>query len=267
MLVADAPVRDIRPRLTTQRAALVELLATLDDDAWVAPTEAGAWRVGDVARHLLDADLGVLSRGRDGDRSGLIPMGPHEAFVAALDAKNERWVAAAGGLSRRVVADLLLWSGTEVDDHLAGLDLRAPSHVTWAGGVVPMWLDLAREMTERWVHGRHITDAVGRSSDPDPVRAEVLQTFVWAFPAQLGPAAEGTEVGVELGDHRWSVRRDRTGWELAEGAPARPAATLALDAETAWRQMTGLPVGPGAVSTTGDPDLVAALVAVRGIIV
>jgi hypothetical protein len=165
MDVWDAPVRDVRPLLTSGRAELVVRLGSLSATQWAAPTEAGHWTVGAVARHLLDDDLGLLSRWRDGDRSGLIPVdGPHAAFVAALDAKNERWVTAAAGLSSRVVADLLAWSGSEVDAFLATVDLRALRHVSWAGGEVPAWLDVAREHTERWVHGRHIADAVGAAS-------------------------------------------------------------------------------------------------------
>lgn len=252
--------------LTTGRADLVALLSTLSDDRWAAPTEAGHWRVGDVARHLLDDDLGLLSRWRDGDRSGLIPIdGPHEAFVAALDAKNERWVTAAAGLSRQVVTDLLAWSGAEVDAFLATVDLAAPRHVGWAGGEVPAWLDVARELTERWVHGRHISDAVG-AAPPSGVE-DVLRTFVWAFPAQLGPAAHGTVVGLRLGDDRWTLTRADGSWALDPGEPPSPAAALALDAEAAWRHLTGLPVAPPSVRTAGDPALVSALLAVRSIIV
>ncbi|HMJ75024.1 MAG TPA: maleylpyruvate isomerase family mycothiol-dependent enzyme [Iamia sp.] len=268
MQVAEAAVRDLRPLLTSGRAALVDLLSGLSSSAWRTPTEAGHWTVGDVARHLLDDDLGMLSRGRDGDLSGLIPGSvSHQDLVATLDAKNERWVSAAAGLSARVVTDLLAWSGAAVDAFLATIPLDAPRHVSWAGGAVPAWVDVARELTERWVHGRHIADAVGAVVDPDPVRAEVLRTFVWAFPAQLGPAAEDAVVGVALGDDRWSLRRSGSAWSLDVGRPSRPVATLALDAEPAWRHLTGLPVAAGAVRTTGDPDLVARLLAVRSIIV
>ncbi|HEX8781665.1 MAG TPA: maleylpyruvate isomerase N-terminal domain-containing protein [Nocardioides sp.] len=267
MDVWSAPVRDVRPLLTTGRASLVALLGSLSSSDWTAPTEAGHWRVGDVARHLLDDDLGLLSRWRDGDRAGLIPIdGGHEAFVAALDAKNERWVEAAAGLSRRVVADLLAGSGAAVDAFLATVDLASPRHVSWAGGAVPAWLDIARELTERWVHGRHIADAVGAPSDP-AVRAEVLRTFVWAFPAQLGPAAPGATVGVALGDDRWTLRRTGPTWSLDPGWPPAATATLVLDTEPAWRHLTGLPVPPAAVRTDGDPALGAALLAVRSIIV
>ena len=268
MDVWDAPVRDLRPLLTSGRAELVARLGSLSAARWAAPTEAGHWTVGAVARHLLDDDLGLLSRWRDGDRSGLIPMdGPHEAFVAALDAKNERWATAAAGLSGRVVTELLAWSGAAVDTFLATIDLRAPRHVSWAGGEAPAWLDLARELTERWVHGRHIADAVGAAAADDPVLPEVLRTFVWAFPAQLGPAADGTVVGVALGDDRWTLRWAEGAWSLDPGSPSSPDASLALDAEEAWRQLTGLLVPPASVRVDGDPALGAALLAVRSIIV
>lgn len=270
MDVWDAPVRDVRGLLAAGRAELVALLGSLSPSDWAAPTEAGHWTVGAVARHLLDDDLGLLSRWRDGDTSGLLPVdGSHEAFVAALDAKNERWVTATAGSSGRVVTDLLTWSGAEVDAFLATVELRAPRHVGWAGGEVPAWLDISRELTERWVHGRHIADAVGAAptAGPDDVIAEVLRTFVWAFPAQLGPAAPGTVVGVALGDDRWTLRRSDDAWSLEPGWPPTAAATLALDAETAWRHLTGLPVSPTSVRADGAPDLVAALLATRSIIV
>jgi hypothetical protein len=71
-------------------------------------TEAGRWTVTDVALHLVDDQLGWLSRGRDRDRSGLLDdTGGHRQFAAALDANNQRRVDGASGLSHRVLPDLL----------------------------------------------------------------------------------------------------------------------------------------------------------------
>src|SRR5690349_6796550 len=93
MQIAEAPVRDVRPLFAGERADLLALLASLGDAGWAAPTEAGQWTVKDVALHLLDDDLGWLSRDRDGDTSGLLDAsGDYRQFVAALDAKNQRWV-------------------------------------------------------------------------------------------------------------------------------------------------------------------------------
>ncbi len=63
------------------------------------PSAAPHWTVKDLVLHLLDDDLGWISRGRDGDRSGLLPMDDHESFVAALAAKNEQRIYGAQGLS------------------------------------------------------------------------------------------------------------------------------------------------------------------------
>jgi hypothetical protein len=270
MDLSDLPVRDPRDALAAERDDLLGLLDELTDDEWVAPTDAGHWRVKDVALHVLDDDLGWLSRGRDGDTSGLLPTdGNYRMFVRSLDAKNERWVVGAGGLSRRVVVDLLRWSGCEVDDYYASIDLHGPSGVIWASeGTVPRWFDLCRDFTERWVHQQHIRDAVGRPGDHHRFLPEVLCTFVWAFPHQYcAEAPSGTAVQIGLGTGgTWHLVRADDGWTLEQGAARRPAALLHLHETVAWRQLTGLAVPQDAVHTDGPDHLVAPLLHVRGII-
>ncbi len=126
--------------------------------------------------HLLDDDLGCLSRGRDGDLSELLSTdGDYRDFVRALDAKNDRWVVAADGLSRRMVLDLLRWSGHQVDEYYASLDLAVPSGVIWASkGSVPRWFDMCRDLTERWVHQQHIRDAIGKPGEHHRFLPDVL---------------------------------------------------------------------------------------------
>jgi uncharacterized protein (TIGR03083 family) len=270
--LADVPVRDVRRLLTEERADLLALLASLGDADWLRPTEAGRWTVKDVALHLLDDDLGWLSRGRDRDRSGLLDdSGDYRQFVAALDAKNQRWVDGASGLSHRVVQDLLEWSGRQVGQYHASLDLREPSGVIWAGpGAVPVWLDLARDLTERWVHQQQIRDAVRMPGRHDRFLPDVLHTFVWAFPYQYRPeAAPGTTVQLDFGQLGgcWILTRETTRWVLDEGTARWPAAALRMAPQVAWRQLTGLRVSAGQYAAEGDESLVRPLLAVRGIIV
>jgi uncharacterized damage-inducible protein DinB len=98
MRIGDLPASDPRALMADERDDLLSLLVDLSADEWLAPTEAGRWRVKDVALHLLDDDLGWLSRGRDGDWSGLLPtVGDYRSFVQSLDDKNERWVVGSGG--------------------------------------------------------------------------------------------------------------------------------------------------------------------------
>ena len=270
MELADLPVHDPRESISDERNDLLGLLEDLSDSDWLALTEAGHWRVKDVALHLLDDDLGWLSRGRDGDMSGLLPTeGDYREFVRSLDAKNEQWVVGAGGLSRRVVVDLLRWSGREVDDFYASIDLEAPSGVIWASdSSVPRWFDLCRDLTERWVHQQHIRDAVRRPGSHDRLLPEVLGTFVWAFPHQYGAqAAEGTVVQVGLGiAGTWHLLRSGGQWSLEPGSGDEPAALIDLPAAVAWRQLTGLPVSDESMRTEGSDHLVKPLLQVRGII-
>jgi uncharacterized protein (TIGR03083 family) len=268
--VTEVPPRDTRPLIAEVHADLVALLASLAGPEWAAPTEAGRWAVKDVALHLLDGDLGQLSMGRDEDPSGLLDdSGDYRQFVAALDAKNQRWVEAARGLSSRVVTSLLRWSGDQVGQYYATVDLAEPAHVSWASDApVPLWLHLAREMTERWVHQQHIRDAVGRPGDHARFLPAVLATFVWAFPHQYRPeAAPGTAVELDFGSGgRWRLTRGAQGWELGEGTAQSPAAALRMPPQQAWRQLTGLPVPAGDYTAEGDDRLIAPLLAVRGII-
>ena len=270
MELADLPVHDPRESISDERNDLLGLLENVSDSDWLASTEAGHWRVKDVALHLLDDDLGWLSRGRDGDMSGLLPTeGDYREFVRSLDAKNEQWVVGAGGLSRRVVVDLLRWSGREVDDFYASIDLEAPSGVIWASdSSVPRWFDLCRDLTERWAHQQHIRDAVRRPGSHDRLLPEVLRTFVWAFPHQYGAqAAEGTVVQVGLGiAGTWHLLRSGGQWSLEPGSGDEPAALIDLPAAVAWRQLTGLPVSDESMRAEGPDHLVKPLLQVRGII-
>jgi len=271
MRVTEVPARDVRPLIAEVHTDLLALLTSLRDPEWAAPTEAGRWTVKDVALHLLDGDLGQLSMGRDQDPSGLLDKrGGYRQFVAALDAKNQRWVEAARGLSPRVMTELLRWSGEQVGQYYATVDLAGPAHVSWASDApVPQWLHLAREMTERWVHQQQIRDAVGQPGNHARFLPAVLATFVWAFPHQYRPAAApGTAVQLDFGSGgRWRLTRAAGSWELDDGTAQSPAAALRMPPHLAWRQLTGLPVPAGRYTAEGDDRLAAPLLAVRGIIV
>ncbi len=272
MNLSEIPVVDVRGPLTAQRGRLLSLLASLSDEQWGASTAAPAWSVKDIALHLLDVDLNWVARGRDHDRAGMIPMSTrHEEFVRALGERNQWWVVGTRGLSPRLVTGLLQWAGEQLDAHLGTIDLAGPSSVYWAGDV-PLWFDLAREFTERWVHYRQILQAA-RPGEPDQPPDEflplVLRTFVWGFPHQYrAPAPPGTAIAVEVsGLASWILTRTPAGWSLGEGAAAAPAARLSMSGEAAWRLLTGARYDVSQVQLSGDPMLAEPLLSVRGIIV
>ena len=263
---------DVRGALTAQRDRLLSLLTSLTEAQWGAATVAPEWSVKDIALHLLDVDLSWLARDRDGDRTGMIPVPPgHREFVAALARRNQRWVEGARSLSPPLIIGLLGWSGEHLDAYLAQVDLGRPSSVYWAGQA-PLWFDLAREFTERWVHYRQIREAArpdGHDEPQDEYLPLVLRTFVWGFPQQYRvPAPAGTAIAIEItGIGVWMLTRTAVGWSLDEGGAAGPAASLRMSAEAAWRLLTGAPYDPGQVQLSGERALAEPLLQVRGIIV
>jgi hypothetical protein len=272
MRISEAPVVDVRGPLTAQRRRLLSLLTSLSDAQWAAPTAAPQWAVKDIALHLLDVDFSWLAHGRDHDRSGIIPVpSDHEEFVCGLAQRNQRWVDGTRILSPRLITDLLRWSGDQLDAHLGTVDLADPSSVYWAGEV-PLWFDLAREFTERWVHYRQIQEAVqpaGHSYPADEYLTLVLRTFTWGFPRQYrAPAPDGTAIALKIpGIGTWTLTKTATGWSLDEAQAATPAASLQISGEAAWRLLTDARYDPRQVQLSGDPALAEPLLRIRGIIV
>lgn len=271
MDVWSVPPMDTRVLFGEERHDLLVVLGELTADEWAAPTPAAGWAVKDVALHLLDGDLGRLSRGRDGDVTGLLLVdGTAATLAAALAAKNQRWLDATRQLSSRVVQELLVYSTGQLDEWTAGADLLAPTRVSWASDApVPGWLDLARELTETWVHHQQIRAATGRETSTTRLPT-VLRTFVWALPHQYRAAAEpGTTVVVDLDvGGRWHlVAGDTNRWTLEKGAATDPTAGLRFTADAAWRSFTGSAVPRYGIVHTGSRELTEPVLDVRGIIV
>jgi hypothetical protein len=272
MRIDEVPAVDVRGSLTVQRRRLLSLLASLTDAQWAAPTTAPQWPVKDIALHLLDADLSWLARHRDRTRTGTIPApSGHQEFVRRLARRNQRWVDGTQTLSPQLITGLLQWSGEQLDAYLGTVDLARPSSVYWAGDV-PLWFDLAREFTERWVHYQQIREAArpaGHDHPHDDYLPLVLRTFIWGFPHQYrAPAPAGTTIALDItGVGAWTLTRTATGWNLDEGRTAGPAASLKMTEDAAWRLLTGARYDSRQVQTSGEPTLAGPLLQVRGIIV
>ena len=117
--------------------------------------------------------------------------------------------------------------------------------VDWAGpGPAPVWLDLAREYTERWHHQQQIRDATGRPGLKEPrYLAPVLDTFVRALPRAYREveAADDTLVTLEItgaAGNRWHLLRESGAWQLYLDADQTPAVSVSLDEDLAWRLFT-----------------------------
>jgi len=229
---------------------LLELLADLSASDWEAPTVCPGWSVKDVAAHLLGDDIGRLSWGRDGyvnpDFAAALDIATLPGLVAAIDRQNAVWVTGARRISPRLLIELLKTTGELTEAYFASLEMTALGMpVDWAGPEpAPVWLDVAREYTERWVHQQHIRDAVGKPGLKERRWfAPVLDAFVRGLPRALrdAPSPEGTTLRLVIsGDagSEWIALRQNGDWMLGTAPGMAADGTIELDEESAWRLFT-----------------------------
>ncbi len=186
---------------------LINLLSGLAPVDWERPTVCPGWSVKDVALHLMGIEIGNLSRRRDGQVTTGRSTQSWGELVAVLKDWNESWVESARRMSTPLLIDLLRHTGRQWCDYVLTLDpFAVGGAVAWAGSApAPVWLDLAREYTERWHHQQHIRDAVGRSGLKQPrYLAPVLAAFARGLPRTFEgtPAEDGTTVTLTIREPR-----------------------------------------------------------------
>src|SRR5437868_4177105 len=232
-----------------ERRQLLLLFSELEAEDWEKPTSCPGWSVKDIGLHLLGDDIGYLSRARDQFSNPFFQnkdLHEWKSLVKNINEANELWVKAAARLSPKLLADLLELTGRQFHEYVQSLDQMATGGVvSWAGpDPAPVWLDTAREYTERWVHQQHIRDAVEQPGlkerrwlDP------VLETFVYALHQALRQVNSPLDTTVQLvvtGDAggTWSAVRTDQAWALSTEAAREPDARVTIDQEIAWRLFT-----------------------------
>jgi len=247
---------------------LMRLLRGLDNADWSRPTRCALWSVKDIVAHLLDTGLRRLSSGRD----GFLPapeggIASYTDLVAYLNRLNAAWVEATRRLSPGVLMALMDDMAPQVHAFFGSLDPQAPAQfgVAWAGEESsPVWFDIGREYTERWLHQQQIREAVGA---PGLVGREwlypALDIFMRALPhtyravhAEPGQSIHFAIRGKAGGD--WTLRCQSQGWSLFTGREDHPSARAILDQDNAWRLFSkGLSpeAARRSVKIEGDPRL------------
>jgi hypothetical protein len=158
---------------------------------------------------------------------------------------NQEFVDVARRWSPPLLVDLLEHLGPQLDRTWTDLDLTAigEGDVWWAapGVPAPVWLDVAREYSEFWVHQQQIRDAVGQPGADDPaLLAPVIDTFMRGLPnALLGqPVGAGASVRVDVtgpGGGSWTADYGPGRWRL-DAQNTRPAdAVVQVSPDTLWR--------------------------------
>ena len=224
---------------------LLRLLSSLGEKEWNEPTICTGWSVKDVALHLLGVEIGNLSSRRDRHHLGR-RLDDWDQLVDYLNRWNQEWVEVAHRISAPLLVELLGFVGGKANEFFRSLDpFELGGAVSWAGPERrPVWLDIAREYTERWHHQQHIRDAVEQPGLKEPKYLKpVLETFVWALPHAFRHASgpEGTSVTLsifgESGGH-WTLLREEGAWRFYQGKPEEPATEVIMEPDFAWRFFT-----------------------------
>jgi uncharacterized protein (TIGR03083 family) len=261
---------DARPLVPRLRAELAALLASLEHADWARPTDCPGWSVHDLAAHLLGVELGNVSMRRD--HWGLGP-GDGEDLDTWLNRFNQQWVDAARRISPALLMELINLAGLRLEEHLATLDLDAAGGpVPWATGSdpAPVWLDVAREYMERYVHQHQIRLATGHAPLGATFTGPVLETAAHALPRALDPVTRpaGTVVTFTVegdGGGTWHVARAGAGWELDPAPSARPACRARTTVGGALKLYARDPSAPS-LTWHGDHEIADALAGVKAVL-
>src|SRR6188768_3653713 len=250
-------------------ALLIDLLRSLEPGDWERQTVAPAWRVKDVAAHLLDTQLRKLSLARDAYRPPMAPITSEAEFVAFIDRLNRDGVSIYRRLSPDVLISLMELASRESAAYHQSLDPAAEAtfSVSWAGETRSAnWFDTARELTERWHHQQQIRLAVGAPGPgimtPD-LYHPVLDCFMRALPfayrtitRQAGTVARFNVSGNCGGS--WFLYRAGDSWMAVDVPPGEPASETTIPPDIAWLIFTkGMSADAAAsqVAITGDRAL------------
>lgn len=255
------------PLLRKVDEALIDLLRSLTPIEWDLQTVAPAWKVRDVAAHLLDTALRKLSLVRDGNFVEAVEIRSPADLVALVNRLNREGVAVYRRLSPPILIELMTTASNQVADFHESLDpfAQAAFAVSWAGEDRSLnWFDTARELTERWHHQQQIRLAVNRPGLMTPeLYHPVLDCFLRGLPHAFRDvrAPSGTTIQVEIsGDcgGRWSLAKGPLTWALVRKPQHEFASRVTIPQALAWRLFTK-GIDPGSVQTQitieGDPFL------------
>ena len=235
------------PLLRRVDAELIRLLRELRPDEWDLSTVAPAWKVRDVAGHLLDTVLRKLSLVRDHCFVENSTIRSPQDVVDLVNRLNHEGVTVYRRLSPPVLIEIMETACRQSADFHESLDPFAPAvfNVSWAGESASLnWFDTARELTERWHHQQQIRFATNRPGIMTPeLYHPVLDCFVRGLPYAFRDVEPpfGTTVQLEIaGDcgGTWLLKRRDSGWGFAGPSETMPVARVVIPQELAWRVFT-----------------------------
>lgn len=261
---------DVVGLLPELREALEDLLDDLGPEDWSRPTACPGWSVHDLVCHLFGVEVGNVSARRDGWK---LRASANDDPDEWLDRFNQEWVDAARRLSPLLLSQLVAWSGREFEEHVRTLDLEAGgAPVRWATGdrPAPVWLDIAREYMERFVHQWQLRRATGRPTLGAHFAGPALSTAVHCLPMALAGVGspEGSYVNFIVEGHgggSWRVVRAEGAWELHLGAGGQPSCEVRTTVDGALKLFVRDPSAPH-LRWSGDAAAAQALAGAKAVL-
>lgn len=223
---------------------LLELLKTLTSEDWNKQTIAKLWTVKDVAAHLLDGNIRMLSILRDHYFSETPAINSNQDLIDFLNSMNADWVQAMKRTSPQMLIFLLGLTGPTFCHYLKTLDPfdRSIIPVSWAGETKSRnWMEIARQYTEKWLHQQQIRDAV---QQPALMTRALFYPFIDIFMQALPhtyrniQAEENTIVKVtvttEIGGS-WFLKSVQGAWVLTKSNEHTVTTEIIIDPDTSWK--------------------------------
>lgn len=236
---------ETRHLFTLLNKQLIELLVSLNQAEWHAPTIAKLWLVKDIAAHLLDGNIRGLSFSRDHYFGEPAPnIQSYTDLVAYLNGLNMRFTSAAKIMSPQVLIDLLELTGQQYAEHLNTLNPndQAVFSVAWAGqDESPNWFHIAREYTEKFLHQQQIREAVGKQGI---LTKELFYPFIHVLLMGLPftfkdiKAADETTVHIHINSEAggdWYLVSRSGQWELLIEYAGEVHSKVELNPAIAWK--------------------------------
>jgi len=223
---------------------LIELLKSLSPEEWQQQTIAKLWKVKDVAAHLLDGNIRILSMLRDNYFGEKADIKSYQDLVDFLNGLNADWVKAMKRVSPSMLILLHESTGKLYCDYYASLDPFGKSGfaVDWAGeSESKNWMHIAREYTEKWLHQQQIRDAVNK---PGLMTREFYYPFIDIFMLALPhtyrdvQAENGTSIKLtiitDIGGS-WFLNRVDGKWKVDKSSVKIPFTEISIGPDIAWK--------------------------------
>ncbi|MCB0283953.1 MAG: maleylpyruvate isomerase N-terminal domain-containing protein [Calditrichaeota bacterium] len=235
---------DLVSKLPELDKKLIELLESLSPDEWQKQTVARLWKVKDVAAHLLDGNIRILSGLRDAYQGDKSEINSYQELVDYLNRLNADWVKAMKRVSPQILIDLLKHTGPAFCAYYASLNLfdKAQYSVAWAGeNESKNWMHIAREYTEKFLHQQQIRDAVDKQGIMNrEFYHPFLNVCMYALPIALKNAKVPAETVIKLtvsgeAGGSWVAKFNGINWELSNMNTISPEADITIKPDAAWK--------------------------------